>query len=465
MARFSSLVCCLLALGFGILAANATQARAEGRVGIAATVNDDVITLGDLDNRVKLYLGGRPGQPSPEQLKMLQTQVLDKLIDEKLELQEAKSLSIEVPDDQIAQGFANIAQQNHSTPEEFRAKLEHAGVKLDTLRDQIRAEIAWSQVVRRKLRPQVNVSEQEIDNALQVRSRKQGKTQYHVAEIFLSTEHADAAKIEAEATAIYDALKKGARFSEIARQRSEAPGAALGGDIGWVTEGQLDPAIDEALAKMQTGQASPPVRGKDGFYLLFLRERRDSNDAPKAEAPAAANTDADAAAADSEAVLTLKQLTIPVAAGEPGPVVAAKTARAQALADEVKSCDDLDKAAGEFKTRTASGPQKISTLPGPIADVVRDLADNKLSAPVRTTNGVSVFMICSRETPAAPPAPAADNAATANATEGTTPAPGTSSDEETRNAVASEIGMTRLNQMQERYLRDLRATAFVDRRI
>lgn len=458
MARFSSLVCCLFALGLGLLAFAATPAQAEGRVGIAATVNDDVITMGDLDNRVKLYMGGRLGQPTPEQLKMLQAQVLDKLIDEKLELQEAKSLSIDVPDDMIAQGFANIAQQNNSTPDEFRAKLEHAGVKLDTLRDQIRAEIAWSQVVRRKLRPQVNVSEQEIDNALQVQSRKKGKTQYHVAEILLSTEHADASKIEAEANAIYDALKKGARFSDIARQRSEAPGAALGGDIGWVTEGQLDPAIDAALAKMQTGQASPPVRGKDGFYLLFLRERRDSSDAPKPEAAA------DAAPADTEAVLTLKQLTIPVAAGEPGPVVAAKTARAEALAGEVNSCDDLDKAAAEFKTRTASGPQKISTLPGPIADVVRDLADNKLSAPIRTTNGVSVFMICRRETPAAPAAPApapeaADNSATP------TPAPGTSSEEDTRNAVASEIGMTRLNQMQERYLRDLRATAFIDRRI
>lgn len=433
---------------------------ASSRVGIAATVNDDVVTLVDLDSRVRLYLGGTPGKPSPEEFKRMQKDVLERLIDEKLQMQEAKALAIEIPDEQIAQGFAEIARQNKTTPEEFRDRLQKAGVRLDTLRDQIRAEIAWSQVVRRKLRPQVNVSEQEIDSAMQQRSRSAGKTEYHLAEIFLATAAGDEQRIASQANDIYQSLKKGARFSEIARARSQSPGAANGGDIGWLNEDQVDAVIRPHLANMQTGQVSPPIKSDKGFYIIFLRNTRaggiQSSATPAATVPQAATP-----SIDSEPVLALKQLTIPVAAGEPQNVLAAKMARAQALAADVKGCDALDKIAGEFNTQTAGGPQKMSTLPAPIATVLQGLGDGMVSAPVRTTNGVSVFMICSRTTPVvAAPAPAPTPAAPVAES-----APGTSSEEGMREKIASEIGGTRLVQMQERYLRDLRATAFIERRI
>ena len=433
----------------------APQPAASSRVGIAATVNDDVVTLVDLDSRVKLYLGGSPRKPSPEELARLQKDVLERLIDEKLQMQEAKALAIDVPDEMIAQGFAEVARQNNTTPEEFRDRLQHAGVRLDTLRDQIRAEIAWSQVVRRKLRPQINVSEQDIDSAMQQRSRNAGKPEYHLAEIFLPAAGADADRVGREAADIYEALKKGARFSEIARARSQSPGAANGGDIGWLNADQVDEAIRPHLAGMQSGQVSPPIKTEKGYYIIFLRDQRQggivASAAPQAQPQATV---------DSEPVLALKQLTIPVAATDPQTVLAAKMARAQALASEVKGCDALDKIAGEFKTQTAGGPQKMSTLPAPIADVMQGLEDGALSAPVRTTNGVSVFMICSRTVPAAPVAQ--DSADAAPAAE---PAPGTSSEDTIREQIANEIGGGRLSQMQERYLRDLRATAFIERRI
>lgn len=443
----------------------APQPAGNSRVGIAATVNDDVVTLVDLDSRVKLYLGGSPRKPSPEEFARMQKDVLERLIDEKLQMQEAKALAIEIPDEQIAQGFAEIARQNQTTPEDFRDRLQKAGVRLDTLRDQIRAEIAWSQVVRRKLRPQVNVSEQEIDSAMQQRSRSAGKPEYHLAEIFLAGEGADAERVGREANDIYEALKKGARFSEIARARSQSPGATNGGDIGWMNADQVDPALRPALAGMQTGQVSPPIKTEKGYYILFLRNQRQGG-IPSAAAPAA---QAQAPApVDSEPVLALKQLTIPVASGDPKTVLAAKIARAQALASEVKGCEALDKIASEFNTQTAGGPQKMSTLPAPIATVMQGLEDGALSKPVRTTNGVSVFMICSRTTPAAAPvaevAPAEAESETAQAPMGE-PAPGTSSEDVVREQIANEIGGGRLTQMQERYLRDLRATAFIERRI
>lgn len=452
MTRFA--LTCLTVLF--LTCALASAASAAPRVGIAATVNDDVVTLADVDNRVQLYLGGRPDRPTPQQLAGLQRDILNRLIDEKLQMQEAKSLSIEVADEQIAQGFAEIARQNKTTPEEFRDRLQRAGVNLDTLRDQIRAEIAWSQVVRRRLRPQVNVSEQEIETAMQQRAGRAAETHYHIAEIFLASDAASDAAIQAEAAAIYAALQKGARFSEIARARSQSPGASQGGDIGWMGESQIAPELQAAVRQMQPGEASPPIRVKNGYTLLFLRDKRvDGNTAAPAAAPAPAMPPA-------EAVLNMMQLTIPAAAEDPKPVIAAKFARAQALAAEVSDCAGLEKSAAEFGTKTAAGPQRLSTLPAPIAKAMSGLADNSLSAPIRTTNGVSVFMICSRETPATPVAAAPVAPGPVDAA---MPAPGTSSEEATREAIASEIGTDRLVQMQERYLRDLRATAFIERRI
>src|SRR5262249_16333615 len=142
-------------------------------------------------------------------------QVLDKLIDEKLQLQEAKSLGITVGDDQMTDAFAQIAKQNNFSPEDFRKRLVTEGVKIDTLKDQLKSEIAWSQVVRRKLRPQINVSESDIDNKMDELSRAKGKPQFHVAEIFLSVPRAAQEQdVRADAQKLVEQITKGAHFSD-----------------------------------------------------------------------------------------------------------------------------------------------------------------------------------------------------------------------------------------------------------
>ena len=150
-------------------------------------------------------------------------------------------------------------------------------------------------------------------------------------------------------------------------------------------------------------------------------------------------------------VITLKQLTIPTDSADPQPVMAAKFARAEALSGEVADCAALDTIASEFNTKTATGQQQRESLPAPIRAVLDPLPIGKVSKPVRTTKGYSVFMICGEETKIATPQPAAA-ASAANS-------------EKTREEIANQLGMQRLSQLQERYLRDLRATAYIDRRI
>lgn len=477
------------------LPAAAAETRSGARAGIAAVVNDDAVTFSDIRNRMRLYLISLPPNPPPEALKKIEAQTLGKLIDEQLQLQEAKRLGITVEEAQVESGIAQLANNNKMDAQQFEEKLNATGIKMSTLKAKIRAEIAWGMVVRRKLRPQINVSETEIDNEMNRLARGRGKAEYQVAEIFLPVTSAETESLtRQDAGKIIDQLAKGASFSQLARQFSKAPGAAQGGDLGWVREGQLETTLDEAIARLEPGQVSPPLKTEKGYHIMFVRDKRAGGMlAPaKAQAPAkpvkpvvtqaAAAAPAEPAAPPADPELHLMQVVMPAAPDEAQAVIAAKTARAASLKAEITSCDAMTAKATEYGTsdRSDLGPQKLESLPPDIRAAVAPLGDNELSAPVRTQSGIVVYMVCSRtgaETPAeTAEAPAAEQAEEKPAEEtaaAETPAPAEPAKAEeaagatdaSRDEVASQLGLKRLDLMAERYLKDLRATAYIEKRI
>ncbi len=476
------------------LPASAAETRPGARAGIAAVVNDDAITFSDIRTRMHLYMLGMPPNPPPEALKKIEQQTLGKLIDETLQLQEAKRLGIAVEEKQVDAGLAQLATNNKMSPEQFQEKLAATGIKPATLKLKIRAEIAWGMVVRRKLRPQVNVSESEIDNEVNRLARSRGKAEYQVAEILLPVTSAETESLTREdARKILDQLSSGGSFPQLAKQFSKAPGAAQGGDLGWVQEGQLDPALDQALARMEPGQLTPPIKTERGYHILFLRDKRQGGSSapgkpeqaaapvkPAVVAPAPAPV---AATPAIEAELHLMQIILPAAPNAARAEIAAKTSRAASLKAELTSCDAMTSKASDYGTsdRSDLGMQKLESLPPDIRAAVASLADNELSAPVRTQSGIAVYMVCSRteatpaqEAQAAAETPAAaEQAAEAAAAEAPAqPAAAAQADaapaaneDASRNQIASDLGLKRLDQLAERYLKDLRATAYIEKRI
>lgn len=269
-----------LAVGIALLSTTASAFSAT-REGIAAIVNDTVITMTDIRDRTELYLSSSRESVTPAQRKKMEQQILNRLIDEALQLQEAKKLGITVREEDVNAGFANLSRQNGTSPPEFRKRLSDFGVRIDSLYDQIRADIAWGHIVRKKLRPQINISENEIDLAMNQIAHGSGKVLYHVAEIFLSVQNPSKEKdVRSETDKLVTQLMKGASFADIAREFSQAPGASSGGNLGWVQEGQMDPELDKALEKMKPNQISPPIRSAKGYHILFLRGLRRNDDAP-----------------------------------------------------------------------------------------------------------------------------------------------------------------------------------------
>jgi len=248
----------------------------EQGVNIAAIVNTDAISGRDVDDRMTMLMASS-GLPQTQEIRdKIRPQVIAGLIDEQIKLQEAKRLELKVTPEEIAQGFSTIAQQNKLTPQEFEEMIIRTGIKRKTMEDQIRAQLAWNKVIQTRIRPQITISDTDVDAFLLRLKESSGKTQFLLAEIFLPVnDNAQENDVRAVAERLASEIRAGkVPFSRVAQQFSQAAGAPQGGDLGWVQEGQMPGELEDAIKALQVNTISPPVRSLGGFHLFLLRDKR-----------------------------------------------------------------------------------------------------------------------------------------------------------------------------------------------
>lgn len=429
-------------------------AHAAQRAEIAAVVNDDIITTMDIDTRLMLNAGGREIPASQHQ--MAYNNVLDELINDALKRQEADDLSISVSSQEIDDAFANVAASNKMEPDQFRDVLRKSGIPVEAFYDKLRADIAWAQVVRRKLRPKVSISENDIDAVFDTMARTEGEPQYRMAEIFLKADMLDnSAAVEARMDELLDQMQRGARFSDVAKKYSESAGASRGGDLGWMTLDQLDNDFQPIVLNMQPGQLSKPFKTSEGYHVLYMIDKKMPTNTAPAVQPAVPATPA----VMGPQMVRLQQLFIPVDAGEPQALQNTKMVRAAALKKELNSCDAMKAAEKDFVSPLTGdlGMVAVKDLPKPVADEINTLKIGEVSRPMKNQKGIFVLMVCERPDPAVVKAAVPAQPATVSADN--------RENEAAREDVANNLGMKKLDALQDRYLKDLRAAAFIDRRI
>ena len=152
---------------------------------IAAVVNDEVVSVRDLSDRLELVMLTSSIRDSEQARARLAPQVLRGLIEESLQLQEANRLGLEVTEAEIQNALASIAERNQLTVERMRSYLVESGVNFETLLRQVRAQIAWIKVVNRVIRPTVTVTVDQLDLAVQEARRSEGQPEYLLSEIVL----------------------------------------------------------------------------------------------------------------------------------------------------------------------------------------------------------------------------------------------------------------------------------------
>jgi peptidyl-prolyl cis-trans isomerase SurA len=247
---------------------------------LAATVNDEVISKFDVEERLSLVALSTNIELNDENRQKIYPQILRNLIDERLQLQEARRMNIMVSEADLNSAIARLAQQNNMPPEGFEAHIESKGGSYDSLLDQIRATISWTKVVRQRFGTSVVIGQDDINAQIDKLKASMREQQYLVAEIALAVESPkDEPQVKELADRLVSEILGGTPFPPLARQFSQSPSAPDGGDLGWIKRGQLPDALDKRLATMQPNQISKPLRTADGYTILFLRETRIPTDA------------------------------------------------------------------------------------------------------------------------------------------------------------------------------------------
>jgi len=269
---------CLIALVF-CLTTVTPGARAQEALRAAAVVNDQVVSMLDLVMRTRLAILGARIEDTPQVRRRIARQVLVRLIDENLQMQEAERLAIEVPDEQVNLALAQIAKQNGMNSETFVQTLKENAVLPFAIRNQIRAELAWRAVLELRIRPSINIAEDEIDAAVEQIDTQGDTFDRRVAEITLAVPDArQEPQVMEDAQRLIEQINAGANFFGLAREFSQSSTANLGGDLGWIGLGEMEPVLVNQLKELQPGQISPPIRTATGVTILYLSEVRQRTD-------------------------------------------------------------------------------------------------------------------------------------------------------------------------------------------
>jgi peptidyl-prolyl cis-trans isomerase SurA len=247
---------------------------------IVAVVNDEVITQNDLNERVVLVAGQfqrQGGQLPPADV--LSRQLLERMINDLVQVQLAKETGIRVDDATLDRTIARIAQENKLSVRDFRAALERDGIKYPRFREDIRNEIVVARLREREVDNTIIVTDAEIETELaREAGDKSADTEFRLAHILvLVPPQASPEQIEARRVRALQALselRRGTDFAKVAATYSDAPDAMQGGSLGWRPAGRLPTLFLEALERMQAGDVSDILRSPNGFHMVKLLEKR-----------------------------------------------------------------------------------------------------------------------------------------------------------------------------------------------
>ncbi len=267
-------------LAAGLLAAAATLAAAVKPLDqIVAVVNDDVITLSELDARLQEMLAQleQKGATNLPPLKILREQVLERMISKRLQLQTAERLGLQVDDDTVTKAIANIAETNHITLLQLREVLERDGINFTLFREQLREDILINRLKQKEVINRIVITDQDIDNFLarELGSQRQ-RSAVHLQHILIATpegaspEDVQAAKTKAQT--VYEELKQGADFGELAMRESDGRQALEGGELGWIETSRIPSLFTQLVDELEPGAVSEPIRNASGFHIVKLVE-------------------------------------------------------------------------------------------------------------------------------------------------------------------------------------------------
>lgn len=419
--NFKPLSYILGACALALLSVPVTAADNSERV--AVVVNDDVISVHDLDQRLKLTLLTTNLPDLVETRSRIMPQVIRRMIDEHLELQEADKQKVTVDSGEVITAIANIEHQNRMPRGAMEKLLRARGVDPETLRQQVKADLAWSDVVHQELTRDIHVGDDAVHTRLDNLKANLGKPEYLAGEIYLAVEGPrNDDQVRGLAERLIEQLRQGAPFQALAQQFSQNGG---GGQLGWVSEGMLDDELMRALSRLQPNTITPPIRTNDGYHILMLIDKRKIGDGMSS--------------GPSVDLLTVELTSLPSATF---PERDAQLQRFRETLAAVRGCDEIENV---VKTLPSTNFNRVDQtpelgLPPEIETLIGKLDIGQLSEPLDLVNARRFFAVCGRHADEAGGLPSYDD-------------------------IKHRMEGEQLENLARRYMRDLHRNAYVDVRI
>jgi peptidyl-prolyl cis-trans isomerase SurA len=350
--------------------------------GVAAVVNDQPITRLDVRQRVQFLIATSGAQQvTPELVQRATSAALNSLIDERLQLQEAAKFKADASDREIDRILTNQARQNGSTLEKFFRDLAEIGVSPQSYRDKTRAEVVWQRIVSGRFGSRVRINRDQVKAALDRILANTNKPQYLISEIFLEDENAQSAPQTLEgAKTLVQQLRTGTPFQLVAQQYSFAPSASTGGDMGWITLGELKSEVAQVVERLPAQTVSDPIVVPGGVMIVSVREKREPSP-PRSK-------------------LKLKEMTRKVPVGSDESVWRRAEQAGRLAKDSLRNgCDGVTRAAQRGTLEIVDyGEIQDDELSEPFKSQALGLANGQSSGVFRSATGVHVLVLCERET-------------------------------------------------------------------
>jgi len=262
-----------------VFADQAKQAEIVKMDRIVAIVDQVVITEKELADRIKSVSAQLEKQgtelPPPA---ILEKQILERMITDRLQLQFASQTGLRVDDNQLDKTIERIAGQNKMDIPAFKKALQEDGIQYRKFREDIRNEITLARLREREVDNRINITESEIDSFISMQSASNSTDEFEISHILIraaeDTTPEDLKKLRAKADDALSQLQAGKDFAKISASFSDAPNALEGGSLGWKNGSQIPALFLEALKPLKTGEASQVLRSPNGFHILKVTNRR-----------------------------------------------------------------------------------------------------------------------------------------------------------------------------------------------
>ena len=250
---------------------------------IVAVVNDEVITLSELNNAFEPYLerftANYQGPDREKALGETKTTLLNRMIDNLLMEQESRKTGVTVRNEEVTDAINDMQKQRKISPEEFRKAMQREGITLDAYRKDIRDQLVRLKLIRRDIKSKVAVTDEEIGEYYRKhREDYDGKEAVRIRQILLllpkEENPAVKEKLRADADAIHKRLLNGEPFEPLSAKFSQGPAAAEGGDIGYIEKGMIHSEVEDAAFSLPLNQISGVIESSVGFHIIQVVDRR-----------------------------------------------------------------------------------------------------------------------------------------------------------------------------------------------